>query len=361
MKAEKRHIRGVLSLGALVLVALACLAMLAAGPGLADPETAPDFTLDRCVHADTLTLSGFAGNTVILFFFDAGQMPSFHAYPYLRNWSVKYRADEVVTIGIHCPGPGPLEQAEYALTAIGRASLEFPIALDLERKVCMKYGLKDLPTLILVRPGGEIAFKTSTPNEYREFEEHVQKTIRDIEPDAVLPFLFKPKSGRHDPDAITQPPTPQINLGLSSGTIEGADSTGLGEYRLYSDPFTKERDRAYLHGRWMLEPDAVTYEDSEESYLRVVYSGKEVWLLADFEPGAVARVYLKQDRTYLPHTVWGKDVKPDALGHPYVIMRYPVPVHIVSNLKYGTHELRLIPVDGDVSFRYLYFEGGTGK
>jgi peroxiredoxin len=338
---------------------LACVLLLAAQPGLAGPRTAPDFILDRCVMADTLSLSEFEAYPVLLFFFDAGDAAGFGAYPYIRNWQLMYKADSVVVIGIHCPSFEPLRYWGNAATAIARAQLKFPIGMDMERKVYMKYGLEQLPTFVLTKPGGNIVFQTSDPDKYKTFEQMIQWTIRETEPEAVLPFLFEPKTEEHSPDARTLPPTPKIMFGPSAGAIEGFDSKDLGKYRLYTDSRGREKGRIYLHGRWKVEQDAVAYEEGEESYIRVIYSGKDVWVLPSFQAGTAVRVDVKQDRSYLKNTSWGKDIRTDPLGRPYIYMRQAVPLHIVSNPRYGTHELQLIPVQGDVNFHYFYFEGGA--
>ena len=309
--------------------------------------------------ADTLTLSEFEAYPVLLFFFDAGDVAGFGAYPYVRNWEMMYRADSVAVIGIHCPAFEPLKDWGNAATAIARAQLKLPIGIDMEREVYKKYGLEELPTFVLIKPGGSIVFQTSDPAQYRTVEQMIQWTIRETEPEAVLPFLFEPKTEEHPPDARILPPTPKILFGLSGGAIDGFDSKDLGKFRLYTDSRGLENGRIYLHGRWKVEQDAVAYEESEESYIRVIYSGKEVWLLPSFEPGGVVRIDVKQDRSYLDGTLWGRDIRTDALGIPYIYMRQVVPVHIVSNPRYGTHELKLIVVEGDVAFHYLYFEGGA--
>jgi len=279
------------------------------------------------------------------------------AYPYVKNWHTKYQADSVVVIGIHSPWLEPLTLWGNAATAVARSGIKFPVGMDMDRKVYMRYQIEQLPAFILIRPGGDIVFQTSDPAEYRAVEEMIRWTIRDIEPDAILPPSFEPETEKHPPDAKILPPTPRIILGSSSGAIDNLDSTSLGKYKMYTDSRRREKGRVYLHGRWKVDRDAIAYEEGEESYVRVVYSGKDVWVLPGFEPESAVRVYVKQDRAYLKMELRTNDIRADFMGRPYIYMRHAVPMHVVSNPRYGTHEIQLIPVEGDVAFHYIFFEG----
>jgi peroxiredoxin len=343
-----RYIGGVgIALGAL----LWCAGAVAAD---SDLQTAPDFTLGRCVDADSITLSDFLDSPVLLFFFDAGDVECFHAYPYIRNWWRKYRTEGVEVIGIHSPGFEALMPRVNALSAIARSELNFPIALDLERKVYTRYALDRLPVLILLRPGGEVFMQASDVSEYQDVEKGIQSILREAKPDTRLPFIFEPKEPETPKDH--PPPTPKLILGYSSGVIANCDSADFGELKRYTDPRETEKGKVYLEGIWKVDEKGVTHPDGEEAYIRVVYSAKDVTVLTNFEPGMPAKVYVMQDRGYPERELWGSALRSDQTRRPYIYMRHPVPEHIVSNRQYGTHELKLIATEGDITFHYLFFE-----
>lgn len=321
----------------------------------AEPDQVPDFKAEVAFVPDSLTLSDLFEFPVVLFFFDAGDAEGFGAFRYLVNWHRKYAADSVSVVGIHCPYYEPTRHRQNALTAIVRTGVTFPVALDFDREIYKSYSLDRLPVLLLLAPGGQIVRRASDRSEYRDFEMEIQSLLRSIEPEVVLPFLFDP-SGPRTGDARHPAPTPKIDLGYEPGHIVNADSAGFDRFHRYVDPGDRDRGKVYLEGRWETEDSLVTYEEGEEAWIRVVYSGKDVWLLPDFQLDQYVTVYIEQDRRPLPREIWGKDMKTDLSTRTFIGMRHAVPVHIVSNPAYGTHELKIIPAQGVVSFHYIFFE-----
>ncbi len=351
--SRARHL-GLLSLGLILL--------LWSQPGLGGPESAPDFALDQCLLADTLSLSGLLGHPAVLFFFDGGNRTSQLAYRYVRNWQAKYRADNLAVIGFHCPEFKPLKAYANAASAVSAADLKIPVGMDFDSKVRMKYAIEVLPAFVLLDPDGKIIFQTSDPAEFRMLEERIQTLLREIKPGTVLPFLFEPTGGAEGEAAGKIKPTPKIRFGLASGSIVGADSSGLDQFKIYTDSRERERGKVYLSGRWEVKNDALHYSESEKSYLRIIYSGKDVWLLPEPLGTDPVKVVIKQDRSYLPPELWGSDVRAGVEdAHPFIMMRNAIPKHIVSNAAFGTHELRLIPVEGEMSFYYIHFEGNPDR
>jgi hypothetical protein len=146
-------------------------------------------------------------------------------------------------------------------------------------------------------------------------------------------------------------------LGYDSGCFANSDSAGFDQFHRYADPHDKARGKVYLEGRWKLEDSLITYEEGEAAHIRVIYSGKDVWLLPDFDLNKDVRVYVEQDRASLPMSIWGGDINTDLSTRTFLITKYAVPLHVLRNPTYGTHELEIIPEEGTVSFHYIFFEG----
>ena len=334
------------------------------GPLSRPPVPAPDFTLGQCMNADTLRLSEFRQQPVLLFFCDAGQVSSIHAFPYVKEWHRRYQVDGLQVLGIHCPSFEPLTIAHNAIEIISRGEIKFPIGMDMDRSVCAAYQIDTLPTYLLLEPGGTIAFESSQRKAYQKIEIAIQELLKGINPDIVHPYLMKPVRPLDDPETRILPATPMMVIGWEDGLIQGVDSTTTGKYHVYSDTREKSRGRVYLQGKWKVDRFSIYHEQlggSSEDYIRLIYAGKDVWVLPFFEYGHQPRVYVRQDRTYLSRPAWGKDITTDRTGKPYIFMRYSIPVHIVSNQVYGAHELELIADRGAVSFYYVFFEDGVAE
>jgi hypothetical protein len=333
-----------------------------ADPSGLQPKIAPDFTIYQCVNTDTLVFSDYSDDPVLLFFFDAGDIGGTHSYPYLGEWYRRYEHDGLKILGIHCPEFEPLRQSHNAITAIARGKILFPVGLDMDLDVQDLYGIESLPSFVLIRPGGEVILKTSDVADLPATEQVIQDLLKQLKPDIIHPFLYKPLEPEGDSTSKTLPVTPRLVLGHSSGVIEDCDSTDFGEYKIYTDSREKEKGRIYLSGRWKVDEKSISYEyKGDEAYIRVLYAGQDVWLLPDFEYGEPLKIYIKQDRAYVLPEIWGKDIRFDEMGKPYAHVRYAIPAHIVHNRSYGTHELILIPVRNDAVVNCLFFEGGAAK
>jgi hypothetical protein len=348
------RIAGLLALAAMVWISSAI------GPtdGYAAPDRAPDFRIHECIYVDSLVLSEFFEFPVLLFFFDAGDVACFEAYPYLVNWAPKYAADGFKVFGIHSSKYDAMRSWANVGDALTELSRPFPVALDYGGETHRAYGIEHLPTSVLIEPGGEVVHRTSDIAEYRDLEVKIQSVLREIEPDVVLPFLFEPaKRGRETGEY--PPPTPRIVLGYASGCIANLDSAGFDKFWRYTDPGDRDKGKVYLEGRWKLEDSLLTYEEGEAAHIRVVYSGKDVWFLPDFNPKQPATVYIEQDRSPLRDEARGKDTETDRTTRTFVRMQYASPQNIVRNAAYGTHELKIIPEEGTVRFHYLFFRGAN--
>jgi len=324
----------------------------------------PDFVLRKCVLADSLHLADFSNQPVLLFFFDAGDISCRRAYPYLNEWHRRYENDGLKVIAIHCPGYEPLKKWENAATAVGRANLKIPVGMDWSCKVYEAFGLRQLPTFLLLRPGLEPVLSVSSLRSFREIEIAIQNLLKEIKPGTILPFLLEPLKPEDNPKLKLYRSTPKIDLGYQDLKIANCDSSDFGRFAAFTDPGERTREVVFLDGRWRIDENSVTCEP-DRSYpsgrLRVLYSGKSVWLLADYPKDKPPRIYVKQDRSYLPSELWGNDIRFDELGRPFILIRYAVPVHVVENTEHGAHQLELLIEDGVVTFYYLFFESAVER
>lgn len=325
----------------------------------ADLETAPDFLIRQCVHADSIMLSDYLEGPVLLVFYDGGFITNIEALRYAKEWDRRYAVDGLVTIGIHSPLLEPSKVPYNAIEVVGIIGAMFPVGLDLERKVHDLYGIATLPAFVLIQPGGAIAATFAGEKVYADVERAVQDELKRLKPDIILPLIAKPMKPWNDPDARLFPATPLIQLGYAPGNIVNADSSLHDRFGEYADSRDRERDKVFLNGNWKVGEYSVTYSDSLgglHNHIRIIYRGKTVWLLPAFEIGHKPKLYIKQDRSYLDKSVWGKDIIGDQQGKPCVHMAYSIPYQIVNNEAFGVHQLELIPAEGDVSVYYLYFE-----
>ena len=329
----------------------------------AAPVIAPDFTIRQCLRADTIALADYLGDPVLLIFCDVGLVSNLNALAYAKEWHRRYRGDGLKVIVIHSPFLEPTRELYNAIEALSVHEVRTPSGLDMEREVYDLYGITGLPAFILIRPDAHIAARFEGETVYADVERAVQDELRRLEPGVLMPLIMKPRKPWHDPDAEVLQPTPMVDLRYP-GKMANADSSLVDVFAEYADARDRTKDVVFLSGRWKVGENCIAYSDSlggSDTYIRIIYRAKSVYILPHFELGEKPTVYVKQDRSYLDHDSWGRDIMGDLNGKPYIYMQYSIPYQIVDNDEFGTHQLEIIPAGGDVSFYYLYFEGDARK
>lgn len=325
---------------------------------------APDFTLPVALSSDTLSLSDLADSPVLLFFFDAGAMQSLSAIPYVSEWHRRYQGDGLKVLGIQYSRFGPMKLMDNVFESTYRQKTAFPFGLDSDGAIYAAYSLASLPSYVLLREGLQIVLETSAPRPYADVEKAIQQVLAAGKPGMKNPFLVKPLRPIDDPTKKILRATPEVVLGYLSGAIVGCDSAARDTFYNYTDSAERQRGVVYLQGYWKVGPSSLSHAKrlgSSGDYLRVIYSGKDVWVLPWFVYAAPQRIYVKQDRVYVDKAIWGKDMYGDEVGQPYILTKFAVPVHVISNRSFGSHELQLIPAEGDVAFCYIFFEDGVAE
>jgi len=137
-------------------------------------EPAPDFTL-RDLPGQTVTLSSFRGSKAVLIDFWAVWCgPCKAALPGLQDLTDKFkdRGLEVVTIN----QGETLEQVRYF---IDRRKYSFRVLLDLDRAVGDSYGVRGIPTSVLVDRTGVVQWISVGRFSDDEIQKRVEQVIKE--------------------------------------------------------------------------------------------------------------------------------------------------------------------------------------
>ena len=365
---KTRHMYAYIAAGTLGILLAAALVFAAEG----GPVVAPGFTIHKCARADSISLADYLDGPVLLFFYDGGIAPDTDALRYATEWDRRYAGDGLSIIGMHTPFFEPSKVPRNAIEIVGTIGVSFPVGLDMDGRIFDLYREAAFapakpaapPAFVLIEPGGEVQAAVAGRQSYAAVEESIQALLRELNPDVILPLVMKPLRPWDDPTAEIFRPTDMVILGYAGGQIADFDSTRRDDLAEYTDTFERTRETVFLSGRWRVDEYSISHSDSAGrpgDYLRIIYRGKTVWVLPCFDYGTRPVVYLRQDRSDLSPESWGKHVMSDGIGRPYIYMNYCMPLQIVNNPAYGTHQLELIAGEGDVSFYYLFFEDDARK
>jgi hypothetical protein len=156
-----------------------------------------------------------AGGPVLVHFLDFAQLNSARTLPYVREWARRYEPHGLTTIGVQAPRfPFGAERAAVAV-GLERLGVEFPVAIDADRRLWHAYGCEGWPSLFLWRTGGALAWFHFGEGEYRASEEAIQAELREQDALRELPDPLDPLRPTDAPGARVMAPTPELFPGGS--------------------------------------------------------------------------------------------------------------------------------------------------
>jgi hypothetical protein len=170
-----------------------------------------------------------AGGPVLVHFLDFSQLNSVRTLPYVSEWARRYEADGLTTIGVQAPRFPFGSEREAVTRGLERLGIEFPVAIDADRRLWHAYGCEGWPSLFLWKLGGALAWFHFGEGEYRASEEAIQAELREQDALRALPEPMDPLRPTDAPGAKVMPPTPELFPGGSweRPWTAGEDGKGL--------------------------------------------------------------------------------------------------------------------------------------
>lgn len=151
-----------------------------------------------------------AGGPVLVHFFDFAQLNSVRTLPYVCEWARRYESHGLTTIGVQAPRfPFGAERGAVA-AGLERLGIEFPVAIDADRRLWHAYGCEGWPSLFLWKLGGALAWFHFGEGEYRATEEAIQAELREQDALRTMPAPMDPLRPTDSPGAKVMPPTAEI-------------------------------------------------------------------------------------------------------------------------------------------------------
>jgi cytochrome c biogenesis protein CcmG/thiol:disulfide interchange protein DsbE len=125
-------------------------------PAVAEDRLAPSFTLPRLGGRGVITLDDLAGHPVVLSFWASWCPPCRREAPFLRTAWNTYRADGVAFLGVD-----HRDARSAGLSFARRLAIPYPSVFDAGGELARRYGLFGIPTTLVIRPDGRIAYRIS--------------------------------------------------------------------------------------------------------------------------------------------------------------------------------------------------------
>jgi hypothetical protein len=170
-----------------------------------------------------------AAGPVLVHFLDFAQLNSVRTLPYVAKWARRYREHGLTTIGVQAPRFPFGADRDAVAAGLRSLGIDFPVAIDADRRLWHAYGCEGWPSLFLWKLGGALAWFHFGEGEYRATEQAIQDELREADALRDLPPPMDPLRPTDAAGAKVMPPTPELFPGGTWETpwIAGKDGTTL--------------------------------------------------------------------------------------------------------------------------------------
>lgn len=137
---------------------------------------------EGCIWLNTkkpLSLKKLSGHIVILDFWTYCCINCMHLLPILSKIEEKYSKDPVVIIGVHSAKYENENNAGNISEAISRYEITHPVVVDSQKRIWNEYGAGGWPTLVIIGPGGRIAFKASGELSFDQLDQLISGIVEE--------------------------------------------------------------------------------------------------------------------------------------------------------------------------------------
>ncbi len=125
---------------------------------------APDFKL-KSINGEVVELSELKGNVVLIDFWATWCGPCIRAVPFISRLYAEYADNGLVILSVNL-GEDPNVVAEFA----GKHKMLWTVLLDSDRSVADSYGVKAIPTFVIIDKGGVIRYRKAGYSQSVEHE-----------------------------------------------------------------------------------------------------------------------------------------------------------------------------------------------
>ncbi len=282
-------------------------------------SAAPELEIDSWINSEPRSLET---GTYLLDFWSYSCRGCLKGVELMQSIDEEYPGLDVV--GIHAPEFGFEESLENVRKAVERLGIDYPVGLDVEKKVWNSYGNSYWPDTILVH-NGEIAWrKINSP--VVELEEKLSEILGADE--AGLETDEPGKEASRD-----------VYLGFRRcpGINDGGNFRGE---KTFSAPRDRKFESVYLDGRWEQAEDYIEAGDDAKIFYH--FRGSEVYLVAH-PGGAIRDIEISVDGEKVPHSLAGSDLRVE--DRSFLRVKNPGLFSVLESMS-GRSELVLRPEKG---------------
>lgn len=302
------------------------------------------------VQSGPFTLAQLRGKVVLVDFWEYTCINCIRTFPANLEWYRRYHPYGFEIIGVHVPEFPAATRLANVEAAVRHFGLPYPIVVDNHFLLWKAYDVHGWPTRFLLDAHGFIRYARTGEGADASFEKAIRALLREAHPSVGLPPAWLREA---EPDAFAPGcgiTTPEMYVGpwFGRGVLANREGYHLGRSWDYQLPPSVADGRVVLGGRWRTEQEGMVYAGSAqpeggEAQLRLRYHAREVYAVLNLVRGRSTRLYVQQDGHWLTSTNRGADVQFDSAGRSFLLVSEARMYYLVSNPRFETHTLSLIP------------------
>jgi thiol-disulfide isomerase/thioredoxin len=306
---------------------------------------APEFARGlQWLNSPPLTVEGLKGKVLLVDFWEYTCVNCLRTLPYLKAWHERYAETGLVIVGVHTPEFAFAKDLGNIRRAVADFGLKYPIVNDRDFAIWNSYGNRYWPAKYLFDAKSSLRYHHFGEGSYGDTEAQIQKLLREIKPDVVLPKIMEPVRGEDKPGAVCYPVTPELYAGYQRGLFGNPDGFHRDRAANYKDPGRRQDGFLYAQGSWHSGPESIRHARATataQDYVVLRYHALEVNCVLKPESGKPVRVIVTQDGKPVRATDKGDDIRYDEKGASYLLVNEPRMYRIIKNAAFGTYDLKL--------------------
>jgi thiol-disulfide isomerase/thioredoxin len=304
------------------------------------------------INSPALTWADLRGKVVMVDFWEYTCINCIRTLGTNKEWYAKYHKDGFEIVGVHAPEFSFAYDVDNVRTAVKRFGLPYPIVVDDWYTIWKSFHNNVWPGRYLVDAKGYIRFVRLGEGDDSRMEYEIQQLLREAHPGLKFPSTddipaernaFAPSCGLVTEEMFTGP------MYKGRGSLANHEGYKPGVTVDYQLPSNVADGRVIIGGEWQTDPSGMIYEGKEQepgpkaAQMQMRYHARELYAVVNVTRGKPSRLYVEQDGHWLTKANKGVDVKIDAKGRSYLDVAEPRMYYLVTNPRFGSHEVTLYP------------------
>ena len=242
------------------------------------PYKAPEITdVDSWINSKPTRIADQKGKVVLVDFWTYSCINCIRTQPYLKSWYAQYKDSGFEIIGVHAPEFAFERSRANVASAVTKAGLTYPVALDNDFTTWNAYKNQYWPASYLIDAEGNVRRVHEGEGGYRETEEAIRQLLR--ESGKTVPAQSSDQVSRETP--MREGQTPETYL----GTRRASDYIGTQRLIRGRHVFTQAQlpkvNNWTLGGEWQVDSEGI--RAIRDATLRVRVAAKEMYMVTGTE------------------------------------------------------------------------------